>query len=360
MVGLHGGNIQEISEIYNLTDKKVIDFSANINPLGLSKSLLEKLRDSMDQILHYPDLRYKDLKEEIAKYHAVDVKNIFLGNGAAEVIYSLANVLMSQQLLVLAPTFSEYEDAFAHKNTNIVLFKTKENEFKVDINNLIKKIDEEKIDTVCICNPNNPTGILINKSEMNKLVTYCQTKQIYLIVDEAFMDFLPEEESIDSELHGNNYLIILRSLTKIFAIPGLRLGYLLTDNQKIMDDLNNHGIPWRINCFAEIAGRESLKDENYLQDTLRYVKEEREFLENNLMGFKEISFIKSDTNFIFFEYLSDINLQKELIKMNILIRDCSNYKGLSGNYYRIAVRTHEENKQLVEAFERYFDGKSNG
>lgn len=358
MAGLHGGNIKEIAEIYHLSEKSIIDFSANINPLGLSENLLKVLKENTDQILHYPDLRYTELKKEIATYHSLTPENIFLGNGAAEVIYSLANVLKSQQLLVLAPTFSEYEDAFAHQKTNIVYFKTKDNDFKVNTTDLMTKIQEEKVDTLCICNPNNPTGTIIEKEEMIKLAKFCQNNQIYLIIDEAFMDFVDEKESLTTELGGNEYLVILRSLTKIFAIPGLRLGYLLTDNSHMMDDLESNAIPWRINCFADMAGRESLKDKQYLAETLSYVEKERLFLESSLTKFTELKLVKSSANFIFFEYLSTVDLQKALIEMNILIRDCSNYKGLDGNYYRIAVRTREENEKLVEALERYFYGKS--
>lgn len=358
MAGIHGGNIKEIAEIYELPEESILDFSANINPLGLSKNLLKTLKENMEQILHYPDLRYTELKREIADYHSLTPQNIFLGNGAAEVIYSLANVLKSQQLLVLAPTFSEYEDAFAHQKTNIVYFETKGNDFKVDTTDLITKVQEEHVDTLCICNPNNPTGTIIEKEEMIKLANFCQNNQIYLIVDEAFMDFVNEKESLTTELRENNYLVILRSLTKIFAIPGLRLGYLLTDNTHIMDDLESNAIPWRINCFAEIAGRESLKDKAYLAETLNYVEKERRFLEKSLAKFTDLKIVKSSANFIFFEYLSSIDLQRELIQMNILIRDCSNYQGLDGNYYRIAVRTRGENEKLVTALERYFYGKS--
>ncbi|MEG0254161.1 MAG: threonine-phosphate decarboxylase CobD [Vagococcus sp.] len=356
MIGLHGGNIKEISEMYEVSDTEIIDFSANINPLGLSKKLLESFHTGIDQILHYPDLRYKELKTEIANYHHLKENTIFLGNGAAEVIYSLADVLSVKKLLLLAPTFSEYEDAFAHNNTSFFYFKTIDNNFKVDITELMKAIEVETVDAICLCNPNNPTGTLIEKADMIKLVDYCKVNKIKLIVDEAFMDFVSEEQSLSSELKNYSELFILRSLTKIFAIPGLRLGYLLTDNKEVLEKLEKRAVPWRINCFADLAGRESLKDREYLIKTLLFVNQERGFLEKGLSEFKEIQFVKSTTNFIFFEFKQNVNLQKELLKRNILIRDCSNYKGLNGNYYRVAVRTREENQQLLEAFEEYFHG----
>lgn len=360
MVGLHGGNIKEIAEKYQLMDHELIDFSANINPLGVSQKLLDSFDSEMKQILHYPDLRYKELTNEISKYHQVNAENIYLGNGAADVIYSLADCLNINKLLVLAPTFSEYEDAFAHKNTKFVYFETAKTNFNVDVDNLIDTIKSKRVDGVCLCNPNNPTGKLIEKKEMLKIAEYCQEYKVKLIIDEAFMDFVSEEESLSTELNHYSDLFILRSLTKIFAIPGLRLGYLLTENKKVLENLEKKAVPWRINCFADLAGRESLKDKDYLEETIHYVSQERLFLEKELFRFKSIHFVESTCNFIFFSCELEVNLQEKLLKKNILIRDCSNYKGLDDNYnyYRIAVRTHKENEQLIAAFEEYFNGKN--
>lgn len=358
MVGTHGGNIKELAELYQLSEQKVIDFSANINPLGISKNLEAELYKNFDQILHYPDLRYKELKYDIAQHHQLYESDIFLGNGAAEVIYGLANVLEVKKMLVLAPTFSEYEDAFAHKLTDIHYFEIESSDFEVDINELILAVEKNNVDTICLCNPNNPTGKIVKKNEMKDLLTYCQTKQIHLIIDEAFMDFLPQEESMDTEIAANKNLFIVRSLTKIFAIPGLRLGYLLTSNKEIMLDLNKSAVPWRINCFAEIAGKISLQDTEYLTKSIDNIEIERAFLENKLNKLSALKLFSSTVNFIFFSCSNPQTIQKDLLEKGVLIRDCSNYKGLSNNYYRIAVRSHAENDLLIKVFEEYFDGEN--
>lgn len=358
MVGTHGGNIKELAELYQLSEQKVIDFSANINPLGISKHLEAELYKNFDQILHYPDLRYKELKYDIAQHHQLNESDIFLGNGAAEVIYGLANVLEVKKMLVLAPTFSEYEDAFAHKLTDIHYFEIESSDFEVDINELILAVEKNNVDTICLCNPNNPTGKIVKKNEMKDLLTYCQTKQIHLIIDEAFMDFLPQEESMDTEIAANKNLFIVRSLTKIFAIPGLRLGYLLTSNKEIMLDLNKSAVPWRINCFAEIAGKISLQDTEYLTKSIDNIEIERAFLENKLNKLSALKLFSSTVNFIFFSCSNPQTIQKDLLEKGVLIRDCSNYKGLSNNYYRIAVRSHAENDLLIKVFEEYFDGEN--
>ncbi|HCM89687.1 MULTISPECIES: threonine-phosphate decarboxylase CobD [Vagococcus] len=356
MVGTHGGNIKELTELYQLSEKKIVDFSANINPLGVSKRLKAELYNNFDQILHYPDLRYKNLKHDIANYHKLNENYVFLGNGAAEVIYGLASVLEVEKLLVLAPTFSEYEDAFAHKLTGIYYFEIESSAFEVNINELILAVEKNNVDTICLCNPNNPTGKIVKKNEMKQLLAYCQAKKIRLIVDEAFMDFLPQEESLDTEIVANKNLFIVRSLTKIFAIPGLRLGYLLTSNQEVMLELNKRAVPWRINCFAEIAGKVSLQDSEYLTESIANIEIERIFLEKKLNEISALKLFSSTVNFIFFSCSSPKNIQKELLEKGILIRDCSNYKGLSGNYYRIAVRSHTENEMLIKVFEEYFNG----
>ena len=358
MVGPHGGNVKELTELYQLSEQSIIDFSANINPLGVSKKLKEEINNKFDQVLHYPDLRYKELKNLIAKHHEVKSEEIFLGNGAAEAIYALASALDSEKVLVLAPTFSEYEDAFAHKLTDIRYFKTESTDFSVNMDDLISAIKQENVDTVCLCNPNNPTGKLIEKTEMKRLLVYCGEHNLRLIVDEAFMDFLPKEESLTSELAENQHLFIIRSLTKIFAIPGLRLGYLLTSNESVMIKLNQRAIPWRINCFAEIAGKVSLEDEEYLKESLSFIETERKFLEENLKKISDITLFSSTVNFIFFNCSKYSYLQKDLLEKGILIRDCSNYQGLSDYYFRIAVRSRVENEVLIKVFEEYFHEES--
>lgn len=358
MIATHGGNIKQISEDYQIPEGLLLDFSANINPLGVSDIVKKAITEQFDSVQHYPDLRYKALKQTIATHHTCQSHHIFLGNGAADIIYSLPRVLSTTKMLVLAPTFSEYEDAFSVYDVDVVYFETAYTGFNVKMDDFINCIQTECVDTVCVCNPNNPTGTLIEPSEMNKLVNYCKKEQIHLIVDEAFMDFLPKSQSIDGLITDYANLYIIRSLTKIFAIPGIRLGYLLTSNQKVIDSLEKQAPPWRINCFAELAGRLSLTDDSQLLASIAFIQQEREYLMKQLSRFQSLKVIESSGNYLFFEYLDEGNLQELLLEHSILIRDCSNYKGLTGKYFRVAVRTHEENKRLITGLEETLNGDS--
>ncbi|MDH6363391.1 threonine-phosphate decarboxylase [Enterococcus sp. PF1-24] len=349
----HGGNLQEIAEKYQVKQETLLDFSANINPLGMPSSLQQKLVTSIQKLAHYPDIRYRKLKEAIAKFHQLPQQDIYLGNGAAEVIFNLAQVLKLSQLLLLAPTFMEYEGAFRNYDTVFSYYLLAPHNFQVDVADLIAYAKKEKVTGICLCNPNNPTGQVIAKKDLLILLDFCRQKKISLIIDEAFIDFTPlEENSMISELANYQELFIIRSLTKMFAIPGLRLGYLLTSNQNILKQMEMITVPWHINTFAEIAGREVLKNPDFIKETQNYVKEEREFLVENLQKFKPIlKVFPSEVNYLFLAYQGVTCLQERLLEKGVLVRKCDSFRGLSAGFYRIAVRSRVENMALLQALE---------
>lgn len=346
----HGGNLQEISEKYQLTEP-LIDFSANINPLGMPKEVQHALSQAVTELGNYPDLRYAKLREAIAKFHEVDKNWVYPTNGAAEAIFNLASVLQTKKLLLLAPTFMEYEGAFRNYQTTFCYFELEEQDFQVNIEKLIAFAQKENCDAICLCNPNNPTGKVLSKEVLQSLVTFCQAKQIRLIIDEAFIDFTDEKKnSLVSELENYRELYILRSLTKMYGIPGIRLGYLLTANQRVLNALAERTIPWHINTFADVAGQAALKDRNFIYETKKVIERERHYLLQGLQKFSTtIKTFESDVNYLFFEYLGSDNLQEKLIKKGFLIRSCDSFRGLSKKYYRVAVKDHQKNQLLLAA-----------
>ncbi len=362
MESRHGGNINEMAEKYQIAPQQLTDFSANINPFGMPTNVKKKLIEAIGDLERYPDNRYFLLTKAIAEFHDCSEKWVYLGNGAAQVIFELAQSLSVQNVLLLAPTFMEYETAFARKKCNFSYYFLEKNDFQLEINQLIALAKEKQVDCICLCNPNNPTGQIILKADLLVLVSFCEENRVELIIDEAFMDFveLASNYSLISELENNSHLYVIRSLTKIFALPGLRLGYLLTGNEVLLKKLISRRVPWSINTFADKAGQVALKETEYLERTIDFITQERAFLVENLRSYSVFRVYDSVTNFLFFRGNCAFNLQHELMKKNYLIRSCQNFNGLSANYYRIAVRTKEENKAFVRAIKELLNEKGGG
>ncbi|MDK0933058.1 threonine-phosphate decarboxylase CobD [Clostridium perfringens] len=343
----HGGNVEEIKRIYGLKENEIIDFSANINPLGISERVKEAMVRGINYIERYPDITYYELKKGISNFEKVALENIVIGNGAAEVIFNIVRGIKPKKALIVAPTFSEYEDALNSVECEVNHYILKDN-YSVD-NGFLEEIKEE-LDIIFLCNPNNPTGALIEKDFSLKVLEKAKKMNITVVFDESFLDFVEDnyKYSLIKELDNFQNLIIVKSLTKLFAFPGIRLGYGLSSNNNFIEKINSVGTPWSVNTVADYAGREALKDVEYIKNSVAYIKKENEFLYNGLENFKDITTFKGAVNFVFFKLNKNINLREELIRRGIIIRSCSNYIGLDNSFYRVAVRTREENKKLLE------------
>lgn len=367
MVYKHGGNIYEISRETDRDVNEIIDFSANINPLGISENVKREIINNIDSIKHYPDYTYKRLKDKIVDYHKhmceITEENLYLANGAAEGIYNLLGHLKPKNAIIFAPTFGEYEMALDKVGASVKYYFLKEkNDFKVDIEDYILAIDED-VDFIALCNPNNPTGQMTSKEDILTILDYCRERKISVLLDEAFCDFLMEEGSyslVDELLKYNN-MYILRSLTKFFAIPGLRLGYILSGNINVIGDMNKTSPPWRINSIAEIAGIKSLEDHDYIKRSKENLSIEKEFMYDKMKQVKCLKVFEPSVNYIFFKINQGfcsmgIDLKKELIDRKILIRSCENYVGLDGEYFRVAIKSRNENEVLLRSIGEIFGG----
>jgi len=346
----HGGNIYEIKRRYK---KDVIDFSANINPLGLTKAVKRELSKCYRLIPHYPDPEAKDLIRQIAEYWEIDEQNILIGNGSTELIYLIAHVFKPEKALIPVPTFSEYERAVKSVGSKIEFLKLKEVDsftpplrakarFTLDITN------SDKADISFISNPNNPTGNLLIKNKRFDLNSRLN------IIDEAFMDFLPDEKSHTFiwKAVKDKRIIVLRSFTKFFALPGLRIGYLVA-HKDLIKRLKQIQPPWSVNSIAQYLARILLNDRDYIEKTRRLINEEREFLFNELAAIKELKPYPSVANFFLVKIidsrLDSSILTGRLVQKGILIRDCSNFRNLNNRFIRMAVRFRRENTKLIKA-----------
>lgn len=342
----HGGDIYSYIKEYG---KRPIDFSSNINPLGISKNVKKAYMKALKYCDIYPDPYYEKLREALGEYENIKPNYIFCGNGAAEIIFRIIYAIKPKKALLVSPDFSEYEKALTSIKSKIYYHVTKENEGFILDESIIKKIDKK--DIVIFSNPNNPTGNIIKKEVIKKILEKCVENKATLLIDECFIDFTDKKNSSKHMIKTYDNLIILKAFTKIFAITGIKFGYAITKNENLIKSMYLSGNSWNVSTPACFTAMESIKETNYIKyinKTIHYIEKERGYLIKSLnkSGFKTYD---SKANYVFF--YSDIkNLDSLLKEKNILIRDCSNYEGLSKGFYRIAVRKKEENRKLIKAF----------
>ena len=335
---LHGG------DIYRHPD--VIDFSVNTNPLGTPESVKRAVQESVAKIEHYPDVRCEALREAISSCEQVNMEEILCGNGAAELFFAAVQAVWPQKALVIAPSFSEYEEALRSVGAEVeYYYLCEEDNFQIR-EDYVDKLSEE-IDMIFLCNPNNPTGQTIDRDMLIKILDRCKKQNIVVILDECFLEFLDEPNRYEmSDLRGEYpNLLIIKAFTKIFSMPGLRLGYAISSNQDILEEMSWKLQQWNVSVPAQMAGVAALeKPKEYIRQTREYVSGQREYMRNimKMMGYVVFA---SKANYLFFK--GRPGLEKEALEAGFLIRDCQNYEGLSEGFYRIAVRTKEENERLI-------------
>ncbi len=334
----HGGDIYSHSN-------NILDFSVNINPLGLSERVLKAGENALMLASCYPDTKCRELRAALAKVHNLNEDNIICGNGAGEIIFNIVFALKPKRVLILSPTFAEYERAARAIGAEIVYYSLREeNNFTVE-NDILKII--RNVDMIFICNPNNPTGVCIE----NKLIEQILNNTgVYVLADECFMDVVEDNQNY-SVLHlveKYNKLFVLKAFTKLYAMPGIRLGYGLCSNKQLLADIYSVRQPWSVSLIAQKMGVEALNEVNLKKETVKYINTERAFLTDKLRELG-IKYYSSEANYILLK--SNNDLYSELLRHNILIRKCSNYKGLNDSYFRIAVKQHGDNVRLIKALE---------
>lgn len=347
----HGANVDNMAKKFGKNENDIIDFSSNVNPhiiSDLGKYVLEGLEKSRS----YPDINYTNLRNNISDYIKVDSELIIPGNGATEIIYLLMKSI-KRRLAILNPTFSEYGRGAKLNNLEIIDFHLKEeNNFSIDLDEIQKNMD--KFDSLFVCNPNNPNGKV---KDLNELLDLMIENDKLLIVDETFMEFVGEEEkySLINKIEQTSNLFILKAVTKFFGMPGLRLGYGVTSNKQIIKNIYEYKEPWTINSFAENLSNYLFKDKEYINGSKDYYINERKFMLEELRKISRLKVYDTDTNFVLIKLDDDEanSLKLELFeKYNILIRDASNFIGLDKSYIRVAIKSHNDNKVLIESLRK--------
>ena len=347
----HGGNVFAVARHLGIAPEELLDFSASINPLGPPAGVKPAVMAALDRAIHYPDDGAVELKEALASHHCVSPGNITVANGSTELIHLLPRLFPKGRALIVAPPFAEYARALERCGWEWDYFQLKEEAgFRLDTAGLRQRL-QEGWDLLFLCNPNNPAGSVHPPHDIARVVDLCRETDTFLILDEAFIDFCPEA-SAAGLLLSEPEAVIFRSLTKFFAIPGLRLGYSIA-HPEVSRRLTDLREPWSVNVVAQAAGLAALADAGYRQRTLTLIREEAAFLCAGLKAIPGLAPFPTAANYLLVRIeaspgLTAAAVRDRLLERRILIRDCANFPGLDARYFRVAVRSREENLRLLD------------
>lgn len=383
----HGGNIYKIFREKNI--KEILDYSSNINPYGIPESLKKRITENLEILERYPDPDYVELRQKLSNLNKVNLSDIILGNGATEIIFLFMKVINPKKILIVSPTFGEYERAvkateisgdtvslsssngdnknIENKKIEIEYFELKESDdFKLNIGNLKNEL-ENKYDLLIICNPNNPTGKFLKLAQTEEILKECNKYDTKLFIDEAFIEFLEDgmKESIINTEGNKKNLFVTRAFTKFFAIPGLRLGYGMYFDKELEKKISEKKEPWSVNNFAEMAGLTVLDDAEYIEKTLKWIAEEKIYMYEKLNKISGMKVYETEVNFItgkideklFSEGVNVKILREKMLEQGILIRDASNFKFLDERFFRLAIKDRASNERVIEAMKEIFRKK---
>ena len=356
---MHGGDIYR--------NKIQLDFSVSINPLGMSESIRRVVSENMQVLEQYPDQKCEKLKLALADKLKISASQILFGNGASELIPAVLRALKVRRALMFAPCFVGYKRAFlslieaAESPVEFSFFNLSwQTQFKLN-DKLLEELDNclelKRPDIFIVTNPNNPDGSVKPLPQMEVLAKLCRKHGTKLLIDECFME-LSDNAKTDTFvplLAEYPEVMVLRAFTKTFAVPGLRLGYLLSADERLLEKVEMQLAEWNVSSIAQCAGLAALQDEAYLERARNLIKQERLFLCDELkkLGFKVFG---SSGNFLLF-YSEETRLKEKLIEKGILIRDCSDYEGLKKGFYRISIKKHAENQKLIECIQEVCEAK---
>ena len=344
---IHGGDIYRNSV--------ELDFSVNINPLGIPERVKEAMHEAVADCSCYPDPEAELLTDAVKKMTGT-TQQILFGSGASELFVAIVHACSPKKVLLPAPSFLGYEKAVQAAGCSISYYYMKE-EQNFDMREDVLCLLTEEVDLLFLANPNNPVGKLTDPELLTKILEHCRERKILVVLDECFIELAGKEaQSRFCRTKDFPNLIVVRAFTKSFAIPGVRLGYLTGGNPVFLEKIREQLPEWNLSVFAQKAGVAAAKEQEYLQESVALLEKERAFLAQGLKN-AGCRVYPSDVNFILFQASCDLG--EKLLKRKILIRDCSNFKGLQKGYFRVAVKTRAENEALLAAIRACSKGEEN-
>ena len=349
----HGSDIEKICEVYHLDPKNIIKFGANVNPLGLSENVKQQLASRLDILSSYPDRDYTTLRNTISEYCNVPAEFILPGNGSSELIALLIQERNPKHTLILGPTYSEYSRELSFSGSTQEYYHLREEDnFVLNVDDLCQTL-EGNYDFLIICNPNNPTSSAITREDLQKLLTFCAEKNIFVMIDETYVEFAPDISEITAVTLTKEFtnLMVLRGVSKFYAAPGMRLGYGITGNLDFLKKRKEKQVPWSLNSLGALAGELMLQDKDYIHRTRELILSERTRLLQALVEIPTYKTYPAYANFILLKIqkpvLTSYDVFDACIRQGLMIRDCSSFECLDGEYIRFCIMNLEDNTRLL-------------
>lgn len=351
----HGSDIEKICEYYHLKKEDITNFGANVNPLGLSPTVKEALAAHLDVLSTYPDREYTALREVLSGYCGIPAGFILPGNGSSELIALLIEARSPKRTLILGPTYSEYSRELSFSGSTQAYYHLREeSNFTLDVEDLCRTLESGGYDFLILCNPNNPTSSAILRDDMERLLSFCDEKDIFVMIDETYVEFAPDISAVTAIPLTEKYpcLCVLRGVSKFFAAPGMRLGYAVSGNMEFLKKMKEKQIPWSLNSIGAYAGKLLFLDKKYIEKTRRLILSERDRMYQALSGCETYKTYMPYANFLLLkiqkEGIGAFDVFETCIKNGLMIRDCSSFQCLDGEFIRFCLMMPEDNTRLLE------------
>lgn len=333
----HGGDIYR--------NQIRLDFSVNTNPLGMPDPVKEALHQAVEEAENYPDIRAQALSAAVTEQLQVRKEQLVFGNGASELFHAVLHAIKPSKILIPVPSFLGYEEAAKAIDCEVIFYEMKKEE-NFCLTDRILDVLDENISLVFLANPNNPVGNLVEPELIFQIAEKCRQCDITLVLDECFMELTGKEQTYSflKRLDEFPNVVVIRAFTKLYAIPGVRLGYLVCE-QNLAEKIRLQLPEWNLSVFAQRAGVAAIKEQEYIARAVVCIQTQRQFLLEELQA-AGCSVFDSDADYLLF--YSEMPLYELFLQRGILIRDCSNFRGLQRGYYRIAVKSEEQNRMFAE------------
>ncbi len=356
---IHGGNIYAASRELGRDFAKLIDFSASINPLGPSPHVWRAITNARHLMTHYPDPDCWELRRTLAALWHRSPEHIAVGNGSTELIEALPRALKIRHLLIAQPTFSEYAASMARNGGRVsAVYAKRAEQYAQPIEELCRVIEKQRhgpdaFDGVLLCNPNSPSGHAGSVDDVQRLARAAKRRGIWLVIDEAFADYCPERSAV-SQAASWPHVMILRSLTKFYALPGLRVGYAVAQ-PSVIELLRSHMPPWSVNAMGQVAALAAVNDSAHARKSTRFMAKERDRLGKLLAALPGCAVMPTYANYFLMELPRGRHARETIERLRdkgLLVRDCTSVPGCNTRSIRIAVRSRQENDRLIRSLSR--------
>ena len=350
----HGSDIEKISACYHIKKEAIVNFAGNVNPLGLPASVKEAVATHADLFSSYPDREYLSLRNVLSNYCDVPADYILPGNGSSELIALLIEARAPKHTLILGPTYSEYSRELTFSGSTQDYYHLQEtSDFRPDLEDLFHTLSDG-YDFHIICNPNNPTSSAIFRDELKELLAFCKRKNIFVMIDETYVEFAPDISAITAVPLTKQFsnLMVLRGVSKFYAAPGMRFGYGITGNSEFLKTMREKQIPWSLNSLGAFAGEMLFQDHDYYQQTRNLILSERQKMYETIKKLPTFKIYPAYANFLLVKILKDgvtsFDVFERCIQKGLMIRDCSSFQCLEGEYVRFCIQMPEENQRLLD------------